>query len=54
VSEPLGRPAYLVYASDSASDIWQWNDETDVRLLLVFQAGKQTLRQEFVLHRRKM
>jgi len=52
VAEPIGPPDYLVY--DTGGDFWEWNGQTDVRLLLVFKAGDQTLRQEFLLHRRKM
>jgi hypothetical protein len=54
VAEPIGRPDYLVYTAGSTGEFWEWDGQSDVRLLLVFRAGDQTLRQAFVLHRRKM
>jgi hypothetical protein len=52
-------PAYPEPAYYSVYDVndpyyWDWDDEADVRLILVFQRGKGQFRQEFTFHRRKM
>jgi hypothetical protein len=45
-------PRYLVIVDNDAY-YWEWNGETDVRLLLVFDRGGKTFSHEFVIARKK-
>jgi hypothetical protein len=49
----LNEPAYLV-SYDEGNYYWEWDGETEIRLMLVYQAGEKTLRDDFVFRRVKV
>jgi hypothetical protein len=59
---PYGRSGFIATpnlgaatptGSNSAGNnyLWQWNDESDIRLDLVFQQGQHEFEQRFIIHR---
>jgi hypothetical protein len=51
--DDLGPRYYSVYDPNDAT-YWEWKGETDARLVLTFEKGKDRDSDEFVFHRRKM
>lgn len=53
--DPLDdQPRYLAVYDDDNAIYWEWNGETEIRLSLVYLAGEESIRHEFVIRRRKM
>lgn len=48
------EPRYFAIYDESDAGWWDWDGETDVKLMLVFARERETFSQMFVLHRRKM
>jgi len=50
-----GTPSYLaVYPEGSDTYLWDWNDQTEARINLVFKRNEKTFLDKFVFHRVKM
>lgn len=48
------EPRYYTIYNESDAGWWDWEGETDVRMMLVFARGREGFSQMFVWHRKKM
>jgi hypothetical protein len=51
---PYDEPRYYDVYIPNDSLFWDWEGQTDVRLLLVYQRGTGEFRHQFTFHRRRM
>jgi hypothetical protein len=48
------EPRYYTYYNESDPTYWTWDGETDAKLHLVYQRGKDSFAHDFTFHRKKM
>jgi hypothetical protein len=48
------EPRYFAYYDESDPTYWTWEGETDAKLHLVYQRGKDTFTHDFTFHRKKV
>jgi hypothetical protein len=47
------EPRYITYYDESDATYWNWTGESDVKVHLVYQVGKDFVGHDFTFHRRK-